>query len=231
MDDTSASWMVNSHPGKILAAVMDAQNKVLAVGKSKGGGMTYQDADEVILSATTAIGAAGLLYQMRLTSPMIEATATVGDQVSVTAILVLIHPEDGSLIQFEATGISLINKMGKYGAAASTGARKQVWLTALGITAGENEPEEKPEDTPEEIEYLIAELEACQTRDDLRAVTALDEYRAVRGRWRSVLRHVGRDREQWLSRLGWNSPPRQAQPRDDVPEGEQRRSDRKFDKK
>ena len=254
-------------PGLVLAALHDAQVAVHSVGKRDGKGMTYQDADEIVVVGKRALADAGLVYCMSL-SPL-EVTDT-GDQtakqkrifqVTVDATMAIIHPKDGSRLSFSATGSTLVNGLGKYGSACCTAARKQVWQCALGITSGESDQaHEEPtpeyevpewvefmvaeiqdcetskelrafvetekyanakgedraymksfamshlarlrERLPESIEFLVAQLEACQSRAELREVTATEEYKAVRGYHRSVLANVGRARVDILVRLG-----------------------------
>lgn len=198
--------------GKVIAALGAAQAAVENVGKQKAvpsggrqreGQMSYQAADEVLAVASRAVLEAGATYICTLGNPVVELLPGGGGHISVTAELRIVHPEDGSYTVHRAGSTALINKMGKYTAAASTGARKQVWMTALAITTGESDHLHVPEDpTPESVEFLLAEIDACQTRDELRTLCGTDEYRQVRGKWRSMLAQHGRQHEKKLIRLG-----------------------------
>lgn len=205
MSDHSPTWMIDGKPGKILAALLQAQNAVENVGKQLGGNMAFQDADEVILVGTKALQSAEIAFVMRLATPEVESISA-GMHVRVDGVVVLICPTDGSNVLFQASATGIVNKMGKYTAACNTACRKQLWLTALGISTGASEDKhaetEPPEETPETVEFLEAELEACQSKGDLRELTGTEEYKGVRGKWRSYLRQVGKHRLKELTLLG-----------------------------
>jgi len=200
----------------VYAALLEAQLAVGNVDKRSDGKTAYQQADEVMLVAKTALLGAGLAFRVDMSTPITEQIVLpsknsqgdgVKQQMLVTATLTVYHPDDGSSLSFRATGVVLANNMGLYGAVANTRARKQAFLSALGITTGENheahrepEPEPEPEPVPPEVEELLESIEQAGTRAEIHAIMELDDYKGVRGRHRVWATHALA--EFWISQLG-----------------------------
>jgi hypothetical protein len=210
---TAQTWLVNGKPGLVLAALASAQRDVDSVEKRTADNdndtMRWQDADEIVVVGKQALAAQGLVFSLQLVDPLILDTGRIAGkykdpviQMSVRAVLDIIHPVDGSGVSFTATGLSIVNGMGKYGSACNTAARKQVWQAALGITTGETNADHAPKyEPPEWVEFMIADMRALDSKETLRAYVGGAEYQASKGDDREMLKAVAMRRLDELNSL------------------------------
>lgn len=197
---------------KVLAAMRDAQSNVKAVHKAKKkqeDKFAFQDADAVITASKEALRSAGLTWTLDLSTPRIEGTSLTTKSGALTiyavdAELRVIHPDDQSSLTYTSTGSTLVNAMGKFGAAANTFARKAVFMSALGITTGASDEVYAQPFEPDE-DFLIIEhtIESCATAEALIAFVKTDEYQSIRdrgGKDAEMLKRIGRGHLEMLRR-------------------------------